>query len=328
MRKYMVVGAVILVIVAAWFVYDRWRAPETQIRDIRLVEDGGGAVQAGQTIGVDVEVKDRTGQGLEFECTSAQGARCWTTNKSTAAFFYTAPRAADVDFDLITVKAVRNGQVLASKLKRIGIVHQASLPPLPPQLPPRPPLIFGFDEPGQGSMGWRLPQDSAATTTRRVSQTAEQHHEGTGALRIELNFSTGRQTEELSTDLVITPPVAGPPYDLSNRILSGFIKFRRDFPSILDQNPGVQLFIVDEEKRSLYGCWKNIEPEMVAEELWINVVLPTNLSPGPNGCRGAVRTAGFDATRVRRVGVKIAANAERPLSYQGPCYLDSVKEVR
>jgi len=202
---------------------------------------------------------------------------------------------------------------------------------------PARPTTYGFEDPAEATMGWRVfPDPKTPSAVTGAERTTEQRRDGTASLRIDLDFGESRQSGEAAVDFILNPPgepqgTTGDPVNLTNKVITAFVKFRRDLQVKEDRPPGLQLFVKDAQHRSLYGCWQNIEPVMVESEVWIRLTLRTSMRPDlKNECEGAEISkdtsgkASFDPTQIRRLGVKIAANESERLAYQGPAYLDSV----
>ena len=77
---------------------------------------------------------------------------------------------------------------------------------------------------------------------------------------------------------------------------------------------GFQLFVKDEHWRSQYGAWVNAVPDE-----WTQVELVVGESSDP----GSI-DAGFDATLVTTLGLKISVGGSSNAIYTGPVYVDSV----
>lgn len=77
---------------------------------------------------------------------------------------------------------------------------------------------------------------------------------------------------------------------------------------------GFQLFVKDEHWRSQYGAWVNAAPDE-----WTLVELVVGEASDP----GSI-DAGFDATLVTTLGLKISVGGGSNAIYTGPIYLDSV----
>ena len=204
-------------------------------------------------------------------------------------------------------------------------------------------FVFDFEHESGGNMAWEPHIDTPKADQNRkaiteLARSPEIRHEGTASLRIGLDFDQSVDEIEISRDLTIPLPPRLPPFlrwfsrdaeseddrknqhppiDMSNKLITGYFVCRDDFP-IGGQNPlSARLFIKDSDadRRKFYGC------NVTIDRSWVQLSLNTRTEP----CNKALDTdAGFSSSMIRTIGIQIAQNSVRRVSYRGFCYVDDV----
>jgi hypothetical protein len=179
---------------------------------------------------------------------------------------------------------------------------------------------YGFEDETREVMGWK---GSGAVISLKRSSEAHRAHSGRASLELGLRFddqNPALHAGQASVRIDVNPHtgVQEDPVDLSKKTLEMFLMLP-DFP-INEHNPhGLQVFVKDAKKYSLYGCWKGID----LAGTWIRMRL-VSAEQADKQC-GAHKDASFDATRVEEIGIKISLNPNAPTKYEGAAYLDAVR---
>jgi len=161
---------------------------------------------------------------------------------------------------------------------------------------------------------------SASVMTRKP-------YAGIGSLELRVDLVGGHPNKsngEVFVDLRYHPPLCDPPACVTAPVnFEGVAITAKVFaPGGSRGDPqrpnGFQLFVKDENWRSFYGDWQNID-----EGTWMTVtVTPQRISP-PYGHMDP----GFDPARVVLLGLKIGAGAGSTAAFSGTVWLDHVDWV-
>ena len=171
-------------------------------------------------------------------------------------------------------------------------------------------------------MGWVRQEYTDSQACVEISQTGEKAYEGRFSLVMKMDLAGAdpnnhKRRGEAWVDMQASPPAGGEtmPVDLANRIVTAWVYSPQGARGD-DKHPnGFQIFVKDEAFRSLYGPWNN-----VAEGAWT----PITLTVSSAAQAGGSITAGFDPTRIRVIGVKMAAGDGSTAVYKGIVYIDKV----
>ncbi|MFH1784761.1 MAG: hypothetical protein ABH868_07750 [bacterium] len=100
-------------------------------------------------------------------------------------------------------------------------------------------------------------------------------------------------------------------------------------PTGSDGNPsnanGIQVFFKDSSWRSWYGPWQSIGDNLT----WYDILMDTwtELAVTLGTTTPAYVDAGFDATNVRMIGIKMGTGGGSTATYNGPIYIDEVHTI-
>ena len=210
--------------------------------------------------------------------------------------------------------------ILVALIGAIGLIIADSEPP--PISPPPPEPITSKCSFEQGVMGWvkQVYTDSQACV--EVSRTGEIAYEGRYSLVMRMDLvgedpDNHKRKGEAWVDMQASPPTGGEtiPINLTNRAVSAWVHAPQSARGDEKYPNGFQMFVKDEQFRSLYGPWNN-----VAEGRWIKITVTVSRSAQAGGSI----TPGFDPTRIRVVGVKMAAGDDSTATYGEIVYIDKV----
>jgi hypothetical protein len=209
-----------------------------------------------------------------------------------------------------------------------------------PAAPPQPTpyanavFVYDFDSP-QEQYDWRpfqkfrgsaeLPnavQDVAVIADHGVAEF------GTRALRVSARFDDHRRYAAVATSLFQRYRRT---WDLSHGTLTVTLFFDQHWPILQDRNPGIRVFLRDDNERSQWGCWNRLNVDELSRPVTITVqVVRLNWFRkwfGP-GCEGFHSDWGFSPERVRWVGVSVESNDQNLIHHSGAFLLDSLKWER
>ncbi|MCL5997859.1 MAG: hypothetical protein M1546_17665 [Chloroflexi bacterium] len=210
--------------------------------------------------------------------------------------------------------------ILVALIGAIGLIIASRAPPSPSTSTPEPITSkYSFE---QGVMGWVKQVYTDSQSCVEISRTGEMHYEGRYSLAMRMDLvgadpDDRKRKGEAWVDMMTSPPASGEsiPLDLTNRIVTAQVYAPQGARGD-DQHPnGFQIFVKDEKFRSLYGPWSD-----VAEGRWIQITMTVSSSAQAGGSI----TPGFDPSRIRVVGVKMAAGDDSKATYGAIVYIDKV----
>lgn len=306
-------AAAAAVVVASVAVSGCQRPPD--IGPLRPLQ-GTTEMKPGESKAFGVEVSNPSGQSLEYRWSSQRGSFV-TVSTKTPANVYTAPDTPGA-VDTITVE-VLGGRSLIQRTLAVAVFGDRS----------EADFYYEFDN---GPMGWGRNEAAGTKGLVDLSHDKEQGMgERKGSLRLALKLDGMKPefaTAEVEVNLTYRNDVVGDPLNLTNRTLLFHVKCPRDFPVHKDAPHGLQPFARDDNHRSYYGCYRNINANDL--DRWIELPFPVG-PPDALSCKEDTsawrQDPGFRPERVTTIGLKIGANpANKP--YKGACYLDRVTSGR
>lgn len=206
-----------------------------------------------------------------------------------------------------------------------------------------PPVVFKMNEPSEvdwdykgityvswtrGEYPWTTSwkaqtyYDSQAITA--VSITTDCAHSGVGGLKMTVDLVGGhpnKSSGEVFVDLRYHPPLLEPPCCLTAPVDFDGIQICAYVwcPAGSRGNPsrpnGLQVFVKDENRRSFYGNWHNIQ-----ENQWNHICV----MPGTTAPPWGHMDPGFDPTKIVLLGVKVGAGGGSTATFSGTMCLDDV----
>ena len=176
---------------------------------------------------------------------------------------------------------------------------------------------YSFEE---GTMGW-IPQDfDDSRAVVDVHRTDERAKDGRYSLAMDVSLIGGHPNNskgEVWVDMRDLPPTGDvAPLDLDSSTLTAWVYAPSGARGEGSRPNGFQLFVKDDNFRSLYGSWRNV----VAEN-WVQVFLPVAAFEPRDG----YMDPGFDPSRIIVVGVKIATGTDSRARYEGVVFIDQVE---
>lgn len=186
--------------------------------------------------------------------------------------------------------------------------------PTPPSGVTIPSLELGFERGTE-----RFAPERATPGCLGVRRSVEVAHRGEGSLEIQMYLDgevAERQNGEAWVDLrkVGPNPSGSTPIDLSGRAIVAWVYAPDSALGDPSRPNGFQLFVKDEQYRTLSGDWQNATPDEWSK---LTVRLPV---PGVGG--GLLPT--FRPDRVVSVGIRMAIGAGSSALFDGSVHLDSV----
>jgi len=164
--------------------------------------------------------------------------------------------------------------------------------------------------------------DSQAITA--VSITTDCAHSGVGGLEMTVDLVGGHPNKsngEVFVDLRYHPPLLEPPCCLTAPVdfdgvqICAYVWCPQGSRGDLSRPNGLQVFVKDEEWRSFYGSWHNIE-----ERQWNHVCVTPSTTAPPGG----YMSPGFTPTQTVLLGVKVGAGGGSTATFSGTMCLDDV----
>ncbi len=174
---------------------------------------------------------------------------------------------------------------------------------------------------------WQAQDFTNSQAIQSVSLTDAFACEGNGALALEVkliggdpNFANG----ETFVDMRNYPPIENgeiceiPPLNLAGQRITLKVFCPPGLAGDANASNGFQLFVKDEQWRSFYGSWTNIQPLGGTCHL-------ISLTPSTTAPPGGFMDIGFDPTQIRSIGLKIGANGNWNGSFEGTIWLDDIR---
>jgi len=125
-----------------------------------------------------------------------------------------------------------------------------------------------------------------------------------------------RESGEVQVDLNAFPPAGyeTKPVNLHGLTVVAWIWTSKDSMGDTNHKNGIQLFVKDTNDKNCYGAWNNISQE----EVWFRVSWREN--------DAALCDSGFDSSKPKLLGVKIALGSNSIQTYNSPLtvYVDNV----
>jgi len=199
--------------------------------------------------------------------------------------------------------------VYTGKIYIDGVAFADSDPPQPEN------IEYDYEQDEEGFLVCTNAGDRCITAAVR---TVSRALNGVASLRLSVDLDgsdTNRDSGEVSVDMLTYPPYrVDIPVDLEGREIAFYVYCPTGARQGCSSPNGLQVFAKDTEWRSEYGTWTPI-----VEETWQKVVLVPATTAPTNGSMDA----GFDPTRIRTIGIKLAAQ-DAAAAYSGPIYVDAV----
>jgi len=180
-------------------------------------------------------------------------------------------------------------------------------------------IRFDFEK---NNMGW-IPQSYVNNWAILAAfHSGQYYNTGSSSLALNLKLIGGDRyldQGEVYVNMLQTPPegiVA--PLDLEGVQIVMWVKIPKNVVRS-DRVGGMQLFLKDEEWRSLYGQYIELDPRSRIGE-WINLTLV----PGKEDLRLVYMSPGFNAKKVIAIGLRIDACGTVGCIYEGNIFIDSV----
>jgi len=175
---------------------------------------------------------------------------------------------------------------------------------------------YSFED---GSMGW-IPQDyENSRAVVQVFQSDETAKEGQYSLKMLVELLGGdahKSQGEVWVNMQNNPPNGEQiPIDLNNRTVTAWVHAPQGSTGDTDSPNGFQLFVKDENWKSLYGSWHN-----VVEDDWVQISLIVSDTKPTDGWIDS----GFDPSQIIAIGVKIGSGGDSTAKYEGPVYIDAI----
>jgi hypothetical protein len=186
---------------------------------------------------------------------------------------------------------------------------------------------FSFEDAGK-TMGWKcqdIPKDKPDFDTQAcedVSQSYEQHIEGSGSLKITMKLIGNNETHSKGEAWVELSDYL----DLTDRPVSIWVyapEGSQGNPDIKGERNGFQVFVKDADWDSEYGCWFNAPYDEGAAGSSATISL--TVTADDQDCLGWYKDRNFDPTRIRAIGIKMGAGGDWDGTYDGPIYIDAVE---
>lgn len=173
-----------------------------------------------------------------------------------------------------------------------------------------------------GTTGW-VPQDyKDSLACVSVSQSKEHAKEGQHSLKMLLDLRGGdpkKSKGEAWVNMQNDPPIdVTAPVNLRNQTITAWVYAPPGAKGKKSSPNGLQLFVKDDQWRSLYGTWKN-----VIEDRWFKVTLTVG-GAGKKKQRGGRKNSDFDPSHIVAVGLKVGTGGGSQALYKGPVYVDAV----
>lgn len=169
---------------------------------------------------------------------------------------------------------------------------------------------FEFEQPDHG---WQQ-ERGGPRACRGVSRSDDARRRGSYSLELDMDLDPAQPERHAGEAWIDLSGSEGGPLDLSNRRVTAWVYAPLAAAGSPERPNGYQLFVKDVDYNSHYGPWVNAHGDTWTEvELQVGQSSEASL-PGP----------GFDATKVRIVGIKMALGTPPQNAYTGPVYLDSV----
>jgi len=175
---------------------------------------------------------------------------------------------------------------------------------------------YGFES---GRMGWveQTYWDSQAVTAVAQSEKGMAKI-GCNSLKLSVDLIGGddkKSKGEAYVDMRNNPPsgvVA--PVNLEGVPITVWVYVPKEAIGDPSKPNGVQVFVKDQDWKSEYGTWNNLDSQ------WIQISLtPSNEIP-----RWGYKDEGFDPSRIIAIGVKIGAGGGSTATFKGSIYVDGV----
>lgn len=107
--------------------------------------------------------------------------------------------------------------------------------------------------------------------------------------------------------------------DLEGSTYTAWVYVPPEAATDISRPAGYQLFVKDAAWQGLYGVWSNCMPGR-----WVQLTIKVSSKPQP----GCWKSEGFDAKRVRCLGLKYAVGAGSAAQFVGKLWWDDIKVTR
>ena len=187
-------------------------------------------------------------------------------------------------------------------------------------------LKYGFDI-DKDTMGW-VPQETRPED-QAITDVNQEFMFGKGSLRliIELRGNHPQKSKgEVFVNLLSNPPLGETetaPFDLTGKPITMLVYVPKDAIGIPSKPNGIQIFVTDTSERSQYGVWTNLTFANTND--WTSVTWrPSLKTSSEEEKKGARTAAGFDPSRINKIGLKIGAGSDFDKDFIGWIWIDEV----
>lgn len=175
---------------------------------------------------------------------------------------------------------------------------------------------YGFET---GTMGWNVQTAGDSRACKSVSWSDSIVYSGAYSLEVDVSLLGGDtilSKGEVWVNMKENPPSGiSTPIDLSGKEICACVFTPPGSAGNMSRPNGLQLFVKDQQWKSLYGSWKNN-----AAENWNHL----NLTVNDTKPSGGWIDSGFDPTAIIAVGVKIATGQGSSAIFNGTIHIDSI----
>jgi len=257
--------------------------------------------------------------------TPTQWVNIGTNGLYTDSAFLVAPTNGTEDAGFNPSKIVSLGMEVATGAGSTGVYQgpiflekiRFSAPPALLVAPTNQKYSFDSSAEGFQIQTW---QDSQAITNVYQSATAPSNRSGALAMDVHLDWNTTNFTKgEVFVDLEWNRPTNVPamtfPVDLDGKLVSAWVYCPAGLRGPESYRNSLQLFCKDTSWRTYYGT-----PEHIVTGYWMRVAM----TPGTNQAYQGWKDAGFDASKVRLIGLKVSTASGSDATYDGVMYMDGL----
>ena len=257
--------------------------------------------------------------------TPTQWVNIGTNGAYTDSAFLVAPTNGTEDAGFNAAKIVMLGMDVATGVGSTGVYQgpiflekiRFDAPPALFVAPTNQKYSFDSSAEGFGIQTW---WDSQAITNVYRSTTAPSNRSGALAMDVHLNWNTTNFTKgEVFVDLEWNKPTNMPamnfPVDLDGKVVSAWVYCPAGLRGPETNRNSIQLFCKDTSWRTYYGT-----PEHIVTGYWMRVAM----TPGTNQAYQGWSSSGFDASKIRLIGLKVSTASGGDATYDGVMYMDGL----
>jgi len=176
---------------------------------------------------------------------------------------------------------------------------------------------YGFED---GAQGWVAQTYVDSQGCTRAAQSDKHAKRGRSSLEMQMDLAGGdarRSKGEAWVNWKNTPPASAKvPADLTDHVVTAWVYAPQDSKGDPDKPNGFQLFLKDDQWRSLYGRWQDI----TIVDAWAEISMTVSLDE--SACEHM--DPGFDPSRIMAIGVKMGAGEGSRAPFKGSVFVDAV----